>query len=104
MLSDKHIVTKIGRYLIDTAEKSLICEVDKQKGLECYVNADFAEGWNPNDRLNGESVLFRNGFVIMHTGILIYWKSKLQTEIALSTCEAEYIALSSAMREVIPLV
>ena len=32
------------------------------------------------------------------------WSSKLQTEIALSTCEAEYIALSTAMREVIPLI
>ena len=33
----------------------------------------------------------------------LYWCSKLQTEIALSTTEAEYIALSQALREVIPL-
>jgi len=32
------------------------------------------------------------------------WLSKLQTEIALSTTEAEYIALSQAMREVIPFM
>ena len=32
------------------------------------------------------------------------WASKLQTEIALSTAEAEYIALSQAMREVLPLM
>ena len=31
------------------------------------------------------------------------WVSKLQTEIALSTLEAEYIALSQAMRELLPL-
>jgi hypothetical protein len=31
------------------------------------------------------------------------WHSKLQTEIALSTTEAEYIALSSAMRDLIPM-
>lgn len=30
------------------------------------------------------------------------WNSKLQTEIALSTTEAEYIALSQSMRELIP--
>jgi len=35
---------------------------------------------------------------------VIYWSSKLQTEIALSTAEAEYIALSSSLREVIPLM
>eukprot|EP00957_Ditylum_brightwellii_P185045 14092224-Ditylum_brightwellii.AAC.1 len=32
------------------------------------------------------------------------WASKLQTEIALSTIDAEYIALSQAMRESIPLI
>ena len=32
------------------------------------------------------------------------WSSRLQTEIALSTAEAEYIALSSSMREIIPLM
>ena len=31
------------------------------------------------------------------------WCSKLQTEIALSTAEAEYIALSHALREAIPI-
>jgi Asp-tRNA(Asn)/Glu-tRNA(Gln) amidotransferase C subunit len=32
------------------------------------------------------------------------WASKLQTEIALSMTEAEYIALSTALREVIPMM
>ena len=34
----------------------------------------------------------------------MFWSSKLQTEIALSTAESEYIALSQAMRDVIPLM
>ena len=37
----------------------------------------------------------------MHSGCPITWGSKLQTETALSTTEIKYIALSSAMREVI---
>ncbi len=32
------------------------------------------------------------------------WKSKLATEIALSTTEAEYTALSYALRDAIPLI
>ncbi len=32
------------------------------------------------------------------------WASKMQTEIALSSTEAEYIALSQSMREVQPLM
>ena len=39
-----------------------------------------------------------------YAGCPIGWCSKLQTEIALSTMEAEYIALSQAMRSVIPLI
>ena len=34
----------------------------------------------------------------------IIWSSKLQTEIALSTTESEYIALSQSLRDVIPLM
>jgi hypothetical protein len=40
------------------------------------------------------------GYVIMYANCPIFWASKLQTEIALSTAEAEYIALSQALREV----
>ncbi len=32
------------------------------------------------------------------------WASKMQTEIALSSTEAEYIALSQSMREVLPIM
>ncbi|KAL7517056.1 hypothetical protein ACHAWF_000103 [Thalassiosira exigua] len=46
----------------------------------------------------------RTGFIIMFANCPIFWVSKLQTEIALSTAEAEYIALSQALREVIPLM
>ena len=34
----------------------------------------------------------------------LIWARKLQTEIALSTTEAEYIALSQSMQEIIPLL
>ena len=34
----------------------------------------------------------------------MFWQSKLQTEIALSTAEAEYISMSQALRETIPLM
>jgi hypothetical protein len=46
----------------------------------------------------------RTGYVLMYAGCPIHWVSKLQTEIALSTAEAEYIALSQSLKEVIPLM
>ena len=46
----------------------------------------------------------RTGFIIKYANCPIIWNSKLQTEIALSTTESEYIALSQAMRDVIPMI
>ena len=45
-----------------------------------------------------------NVMVIMYANYLLYWSSSLQTGIALSTYEADYITISSALREVLPLM
>jgi hypothetical protein len=44
------------------------------------------------------------GYVITYAECPMHWSSKMQTEIALSTTEAEHIALSQAMREVLPII
>jgi hypothetical protein len=46
----------------------------------------------------------RTGYIISFSGCPITWASKLQTQIALSTTEAEYIVLSQSLREVIPMI
>ena len=89
---------------METLKQGLIYSPDKPKGIECYVDADFAGGWSQADADNPENVMPRTGYVIYYAGCPVLWCSKLQTEIALSTAEAEYIALSQAMREVIPLM
>ncbi len=103
-LCHERAIKRICKYLLGTMDKGLMYRPDLTKGLECYVDADFAGGWSSGDQTNPESVLSRTGFVIMYAGCPIFWSSKLQTEIALSTTEAEYIALSSAMREVLPFL
>jgi hypothetical protein len=40
----------------------------------------------------------------MFAGCPVVWASKMQTEIALSTMEAEYIALSTSCRDLFPLM
>ncbi len=55
------------------------------------------------DSENADNVLSRTGFVIRYANCPIVWCSKLQTKIALSTAEAEYIAISHALRETIPI-
>ena len=45
----------------------------------------------------------RTGFVIRYASCPVIWSSKLQTEIALSTAEAEYIDMYQALREALPI-
>ncbi len=85
-------------------DKGLIFKPNFSRGLECFVDADFAGGWASGNHTNPKAVLSQTGFVIMFTGCPITWCSKLQTEIALSTTEAEYIALSQAIQETIPFL
>jgi len=49
-------------------------------------------------------VASRTGYVIRYYGVPVHWVSKLQSEISLSTTEAEYIALSTAMRDLLPMM
>jgi len=103
MRSHELAIMRIGRYLVENPDRGMRYQVDKDKGLEVYVDADFAGGWSAADSSNANNVLSRTGFVICYANCPVVWCSKLQTEIALSTAEAEYIALSHALREAIPI-
>ncbi len=45
-----------------------------------------------------------SGWIIFYEGFPVSWASKLQSQVALSTTEAEYIAMSQALRAVIPIM
>ena len=96
----KHIV----RYLKGTRDKGIIFTPNK-KAFECWADTDFCGNWDknlaPDDSSTAKS---RSGYFITYAGCPLLWASKLQTEIALSTTEAEYMSLSQALREVIPLM
>jgi len=97
-------VKRIVKYLIGTKDKGLILKPDKSKGIECFVDADFAGAYDKQNSEDEENVLSRTGYVIKYANCPVLWVSKLQSEIALSTTESEYIALSTALRDVIPLM
>jgi hypothetical protein len=44
------------------------------------------------------------GYIFMFAGCPILWTLRVQSEVALSTAESEYIAISHATREVLPLI
>jgi hypothetical protein len=95
---------KIGKYLLNNRDRGIKFYPDKTRGIECFVDADFSGSWDKADTDNPENVLSRTGYFIFYCGCPVLWCSKLQTEIALSTAEAEYIALSQATREILPFI
>jgi hypothetical protein len=103
-LSHEKVAKRIVRYLKRTPKEGLILRPDSARGIQCFVDADFANGWSSEDSDESSTVYSRTGFVIMYAGCPLIWVSKLQSEVALSATEAEYIALSQAMRELIPLL
>eukprot|EP00978_Attheya_sp_CCMP212_P047854 scaffold439527_cov122-Attheya_sp.AAC.1 len=74
-------------------------------GLENWVDANFCGNWDHKyaleDRTTARS---RSGYIARYCGCPILWRSKLQTEVALSTTEAKYVALPQSLREVLPLM
>ena len=101
--SHEEAIKRIGRYLNGTKERGMIIKPSGTLRLDCYADADFAGQYGYLAKEDPASVRSRTGYVLTLGGIPILWISKLQTEIALSTLEAEYIALSQAMRDLLPM-
>jgi hypothetical protein len=93
---------RIGRYLKGTRTRGLVLNADDGLDIELFVDADFAGMHGYEDPDDPTSTRSRTGYVICIAKCPVLWFSKLQTETALSTMHAEYIALSTAMRDLIP--
>ena len=96
-------VKRIIRYLNATKNQGMTFKPDSGMVLDCYVDADFAGLWKSVSDQDPVCVKSRTGYVMTLGECPLIWASKLQTKIAMSTLEAEYIAISSSMIELIPL-
>lgn len=88
------------RYLKGTSGKTLCyrkCEDDKL-GLHAYSDADWAADVKDRRSITGYCVS------LCEKGPLISWRSKKQPTVALSTCEAEYMALAATIQECLHLM
>ena len=80
----------ILRYLRGTSRLCL-CFGDDEPVLEGYTDADMAG--------DTDSRKSTSGFLMTFAGGVVSWQSKLQKCVALSTTEAEYIAITKACKE-----
>lgn len=89
-------VKRIFRYLKGTLELKLVFAKDsKYDDLCCYSDSDWASNFCDFKSCTG--------YVFVWQGAAISWQSKKQPTVALSTAEAEYMALTSACQEAISL-
>lgn len=100
--SHEEALERIGQYLRKTEDKGLIFRPSGIFEIDCHVDSDFSGLWGYEDPLEPSVAKSRTGYVISISNCPVIWASKLQTSIALSTMEAEYNALSTAMRELLP--
>jgi hypothetical protein len=73
--------------------------------FKVWADANFGGLWDkdsaPDSPVTAKS---RAGYLITYANCPVMWASQLQTEYALSATEAEYIALSTALQNVLPLI
>ena len=98
-------VKRIGRYLLATRDKGIIIHPNKSRQFDCWLDADFAGNWRQADAHSDPmTAKSHSGWIVRFASMPITWASKMQTITAMSTTEAEYIALSTSLRQVIPLM
>lgn len=85
---------RVVKYLNGTKEHKLrLYNTKKPQDLLAYSDANFAEC-----KIEGKS---NSGLICFINGGPIVWKCRKQTNVALSTCEAEYYAITEATKEVL---
>ena len=86
----KHVL----RYLKGTSDKKLCYSKSNENlGIQAYSDANWAGDVKDRCSTTGYCVTLSQG------GTLVSWKTKKQPTVALSTCEAEYIALATTIQE-----
>eukprot|EP00804_Cyclotella_cryptica_P004228 CCRYP_014560-RA/>CCRYP_014560-RA protein AED:0.48 eAED:0.51 QI:0/-1/0/1/-1/1/1/0/127 len=85
-------------------DKGLIVTPSLVPRVDCYPDANFAGLYGHEDALDPHCARSCTGYVILAFGCPVLWRSRLQTKITLSTTEAEYVILSTACKDLLPLV
>ncbi len=56
MRSHEPAIVRIGQYLLSTKDRGMIYRPDPKRGLEVFVDANFAGGWDLEDAENADNV------------------------------------------------
>ncbi len=93
----------LGRYLKGTRDKGMVLK-PTGTSFDVYIDADFAGNWKQSEAKSQDTACSQHSYIILYTSCPILWALQLQTEIALSSTESEFIGLLTALRETIPIM
>jgi hypothetical protein len=97
-------IHRIVRFLAGTRGEGIILRPEKVS-FECFADADFCGLWNKDTaETDSNTAKSRMGYLLTYAKCPLVWASKLAGPYCLSTTEAEYVALSTALRQVIPVM
>ncbi len=65
-LSHEQVNTYLGGYFAHAKDSGIVYEPNKSMGIECYVDAEFAGGWNITTSADADNVMSHAGFVITY--------------------------------------
>ena len=104
-MSHGKAIIYLVRYLMRSRDIGNQFSPNPNKGFDCYCDADFAGNWNMDVAVHDPSTAkSHSSWIIFYASCPIIWASKLQLQLALSTTEAEYIALSMSLQDVLPIM
>ena len=69
----------LGKYLKENVNEGTTLQPEKGRGLEVWVDADFAGNCNRSESEDRETARSRHGYVIMYEVCPILHKSQMQT-------------------------
>jgi hypothetical protein len=88
-------------FLTGTRDEGIILK-PREVSFECFADADFCGLWDKDTaEEDSNTTKSRMGYLLTYAGCPLVWASKLTGPFCLSTTEAEYVALSVALRQVI---
>jgi hypothetical protein len=109
MFCPKHLhelaLKRIGHYLKQTPDRGMVMNPSSDVcKIDAYLDADFADMYGHEEHTDPACAKSWTGFIITFADCHVFWQSKLQTEMALSTMEAKIIALSACCRVLFPIM
>jgi hypothetical protein len=96
-------IKTILRYLKKTFDKGMIINPTVKFTMDLYVDADFCGLFHREEDRDPNIARSRAGWIILLCGCPMIWRTFLMDHITQSTTEAEYSALTSALRTFLPL-